>query len=272
LKRPKLLAPAAVALVLIAVAAALVAGTSSNHGRSRPAAPTAPDPSARLLPVRAPDPDGDAPWGIDLVRTHSGLLCAQVGRVMDGALGQIGIDGALGNDGRIQPYAANEFSDVTVPGTVGDNADCVATKETFSGIIDGLDRNAVDNPQGPTAIPRSDRREIAYGLLGPHALSITYRDGSATITQPVLRGLGAYLVVRTASQARFLGTTGAAPGSDYSDDLDPAGPTGFILAITYRYGATVCRDDGNQPIARCHLANHPLGSQRTPSQAGYRAG
>ena len=62
--------------------------------------------------------------------------------------------------------------------------------------------------------------------------------------------------------------TGAAPGSDYSNDLQPAGPTGFIVAITYRFGRTVCRDDGTNAVSRCHLPNYPLGNERTPSQNG----
>jgi hypothetical protein len=202
-----------------------------------------------------------------LVSANGGLLCAQVGRVSDGALGGLGVDGAFADDGRFHAFPQNSFPGGTVSGTVGDDSDCVAAKETFSGIIYGLDRNAIENPTGEGS-RLSDRREIAYGLLGPHALTITYTEGASRITHPVVRGLGAFLVVRTARQARYLGTTGAAPGSDYSDDLQPAGPTGFIQAITYRFGHTVCRDDGNQTIARCHLANHPLGTERTPSQNG----
>jgi hypothetical protein len=268
MRRFKLVAPAALVLLVLALVAVHGEGTSGEHRRSKAGSEKALETTVRLLALRAPDPGGGAPWGIGLLRTPGGLLCAQVGRVSDGALGELGVDGALENDERFHLFARNEFSEVTVPGTVGANADCVATKETFSAVIDGLDRNAIDNPQGQTTIPLSDRREIAYGLLGPHALSITYKNGVSTVNQPVLRGLGAYLVVRADRQARHLGMTGAAPGSDYSDDLAPAGPTGFILAITYRYGTTVCRDDGNQPIFRCHLPNHPLGAERTPSQDG----
>ena len=95
-----------------------------------------------------------------------------------------------------------------------------------------------------------------------------YKDGTATVRQPVLRSLGAFLVVRVAQERQYLGMTGAAPGSDYNDDLQPAGPTGFIEAIDYRYGKTDCRDDGNEAVARCHLSGYPLGNERTPSQMG----
>lgn len=260
------LVPIALAILGIAVLAACATDTSSD--RPRPgASPAKPPEPARLLPLRAPDPGGGLPWGLRLVRTHTGLLCAQVGRVRDGVLGQVGVDGAFADDGRFHALARNQFADVTAPGTVGDDANCVATKETFSGIIHGLDRNAVANP-GWGALPLSGRREIAYGLLGPHALEITYPVGARAVNVPVVRGFGAYLVVRAATQIRFLGMTGAAPGSDYSDDLQPASPTGFIAVVTYRFGKTVCRDDGDNAVVRCHLPNYPLGNERTPSQNG----
>jgi hypothetical protein len=260
---------AAVVPVALLIAALAGCGSGSSSDRSGTAtSPGKPVEPSRLLALRAPDPSGGLPWGLRLVRTHSGLLCAQVGRVKDGVLGQLGLDGAFGGDGRFHALAANEFAEVRAPGTVGDDANCVATKETFSGIIHGLDRNAVENPGATSTLSLAARREIAYGLLGPHALAISYRLGGRTVHLPVIRGLGAYLVVRAATEVHFLGMTGAAPGSDYSDDLQPAGPTGFIAAITYRFGRTVCRDDGNDAVARCHLPGHPLGNERTPSQDG----
>ncbi len=84
----------------------------------------------------------------------------------------------------------------------------------------------------------------------------------------MLRGVGAYLVVLPVRPNRQLGSVGAAPGSDYADDLEPAGLTGSLIEITYRYGRTICHDDGHEAIRRCHLADHPLGPERTPSQGG----
>ncbi len=243
------------------------AGTSGGPHHFQGASPPTTTTSERLLPLRVADPGGGAPWGMRLVRTRSGLLCAQVGRVEAGELGLLGIDGAFSDDARFHPLASQPFPEVTVPGTLGENAECVAPKETFSGIIDGLDRNAIANPEGEAGT-LSDRREIGFGLLGPHAISVTYEHGRRSITRPVVNGVGAFLVIRAARLRRYLGSAGAAPGSDYSDDLQPAGPTGFLEAITYRYGRTVCRDDGTNVLARCHLADHPLGAERTPSQKG----
>jgi hypothetical protein len=261
------MAPAALALILFALGSVLGARSSGDRGRSSSGTEALVATSVRLLALRVPDPDGGLPWGMRLVTTTRGLLCAQVGRVLHGELGQLGVDGAFDDDGRFHALAPDDLPEVLAPGSAGDDADCVAPKETFAAQIEGLDRNAVENPQGNT-IALTGRREISYGLLGPHALAVTYRSGSRTLTRPVLPGLGAYLVVLQAKRNRYLGSTGAAPGSDYADDLDPAGPTGALVSITYRYGRTVCHDDDNETIARCHLPDYPLGAQRTPSQSG----
>ena len=55
---------------------------------------------ARLLPLRAPDPAGGLPWGIRIVHTTRGLIRVQIGRVYDGQFGQLGVDGAVHDDGR----------------------------------------------------------------------------------------------------------------------------------------------------------------------------
>ncbi len=42
----------------------------------------------RLLPLRAPDPAGGLPWGMRIIHTTRNLICVQVGRVLDGQLGE----------------------------------------------------------------------------------------------------------------------------------------------------------------------------------------
>ena len=154
----------ALALVVLALLLALgltalvVAYAPAGSGSRRASKLSSPPPNAspgRLLPLRAADPGGGAPWGMRIVRTSDGLLCAQVGRVSHGALGQLGLDGAYGDDGRFHPVAQGEFAQVTITGSVGENAECVATKETFSGTIHGLDRNALENPQHDTSRSRT---------------------------------------------------------------------------------------------------------------------
>jgi hypothetical protein len=261
------IAPLALAPILLALVVLLGARSSGEQRRSSPGPEALVASSVHLLALRVPDPGGGAPWGMRLVATTRGLLCAQVGRVEHGVLGQLGVDGAFGNDGRFHALAPDDLPEVRTQGSAGDTTDCVAPEETFAGEIDGLDRNAVANPQDDT-IALAGRREISFGLLGPHALAVAYRDGARTLIRPVLRGLGAYLIVMPAKRNRYLGSSGAAPGGDYADDLQPAGPTGALVAITYRFGSTVCRDDDNDTIAHCRLHDRPLGPRRTPSQSG----
>lgn len=262
----RFLAPAVLALGLLVLVAVL--GGRSSRGARAPRTDSGAliARSTRLLPLRVPDPDGGPPWGVRLVSTTNGLLCAQVGRVVDGRLGQLGREGAFHDDGRFHPMAPDDLPEVRAPGTAGDGQ-CVAHEETFAGEIDGLERNALENPLGDTA-KLADRREISFGLLGPHALAITYRIAGETLTRPVLRGLGAYLLVTRSRPSRYLGSTGAAPGGDYADALEPAGPTGSLISITYRFGRTVCLDDDEDTVARCHLPGGPPGPEHTPSQGG----
>jgi hypothetical protein len=213
--------------------------------------------SDRLLPLRIPDPQGGLPWGMRLVRTTSGLLCLQVGRVAGAQLVQLGIDGAFANDGHRHPVSADALPRLGVPETV-DNTECIASDQTFAAEVDGLDRNALSDPSGG-APARDDRRLISFGLLGPHALAISYPSAHGTVTRPVLRGLGAYLVVSDLRPGRLPQAIGVAPGSDNPDNTGPAGLTGVLTAITYRYGRRTCVDNGHGAIDKlCGLPDHPL--------------
>jgi hypothetical protein len=49
--------------------------------------------SVQLADARVADPDGGPPWGVRTMRTATGNLCAQVGRLVDGRIGVIGFDG-----------------------------------------------------------------------------------------------------------------------------------------------------------------------------------
>ena len=78
--------------------------------RQGPATPNAgigvPAPGgSRLLALRTADPQGGPPWGMRLVHTTRGEICVQIGRLADGQLGQLGIDGAFHDDGRFHPLA-----------------------------------------------------------------------------------------------------------------------------------------------------------------------
>jgi hypothetical protein len=225
--------------------------------------------SSGLLPLRVPDPRGGLPWGIRLVHTTGGLVCLQVGRVAAGQLVQLGIDGAFADDGRSHPISVDALPRWGLPETVN-NAECVAPDETFAAEIDGLDRNALSDPLGDM-LPDGDRRLISFGMLGPHALAISYPSTHGVVTtRSVLRGLGAYLVVSDVRRGRRLEGIGVAPGSDNPDDTRPAGLTGVLTAITYRYGRRTCVDNGHDGIVKlCGLPGHPLhGWKPSPEEGG----
>jgi hypothetical protein len=104
----------------------------------------------------------------------------------------------------------------------------------------------------------ADRREISFGLLGVHSVSVTYREGSKTHTQPVLPGLGAYLIVQRYSSGRPLGSASETDGRDEPGNYSsPAGPNGALTAITYSYAGRSCVDRGNLRLASCGLSEVP---------------
>jgi hypothetical protein len=99
--------------------------------------------------------------------------------------------------------------------------------------------------------PKRDLRAIYYGLLGPHALSITYATNAGIKTSAVSAGTGAYLIVRRAGHA-FHGGVGTAFVGEATAHAVFSEPIGVVSAITYRFGALVCSDGRGVPLStRC---------------------
>lgn len=250
------------AISAIALAATGVILTGSPvHPMSRPLASAGDgipvQGGSRLLPLRIADPAGGLPWGIRITHTTRGLICVQVGRVYHGRLGQLGVDGAFANDGRFHPLPADALPDVlgNFQGLLSGN--CAAPEETYSGDIVGLYLSAANNP--PNGGIMQDRREISFGLLGSHALSITYRSGSEIRSQPVLPGLGAYLLVQRYTSGRHLGGISETDGRDEPANYSaPAAPNGALTSITYNYAGKRCVDTGDGiRLASCGLSEVP---------------
>ena len=70
--------------------------------------------TARLLPLRVPDPAGGPPWGLRMVTTSRGLACLQLGRVVGDQLGVLR-QGIARNDGRFHPLPVATASTPTHP-------------------------------------------------------------------------------------------------------------------------------------------------------------
>ncbi len=212
---------------------------------------------ARLLPLRAPDPAGGLPWGMRIIHTTRGLICVQIGRVYDDRLGQFGVDDAFHDDGRFHPLPTD-----ALPGDIANVAgwmagNCSSPGATYAGDSVGLELSAAPGPRPGAGVP-ADRREISFGLLGVHAVSITFREGSKTRTQSVLPGLGAYLIVQRYTSGRPLGSVSETDGRDEPGNYSgPAGPNGALTAITYDYAGRSCVDRGNLRLASCGLSEVP---------------
>lgn len=256
----------ALALVLATTAITLAATgvilTGSPVGTARAPIATAGEGipvagGARLLPLRAPDPAGGLPWGMRIIHTTRGLVCVQIGRVYDNQLGQLGVDGAFHNDGRFHPLPTDALPDVLANAAGWMAGNCSSPGDIYAGDSVGLELSAATSPHQGAGVP-ADRREISFGLLGVHSVSVTYREGSQTRTQPVLPGLGAYLIVQRYSSGRPLGSASETDGRDEPGNYSsPAGPNGALTAITYSYAGRSCVDRGNLRLASCGLSEVP---------------
>jgi hypothetical protein len=206
-----------------------------------------------------------------VVETSRGLVCAQVGRIDNGQLGELGIDGAFNDDGLFHPFPAGVVQSFpggsTEDGTEIEGGTCTlagsaAWGSAVAAELWGVDRNAAfadrhfssKSPQG---------RDISYGLLGPHALSVSYSEGSSQHSEAVVPGVGAYLIVQAAAPDSGHEGSGEAPGTQ----IPGAGPgaVGAVTSITYAQNGTTCengydaRDGAKVPVAHsCPPAGAPV--------------
>jgi hypothetical protein len=103
----------------------------------------------------------------------------------------------------------------------------------------GVDRNAAPS-RGHALLPASQGRDISYGLLGPSATSVTYREGSALRSEPVVPGVGAYLVVQRAAPGSGHEGSGEAPGTQTPGE--GPGTDGALTTITYSVNGATCEN------------------------------
>ncbi len=202
---------------------------------------------SQLLAPRAADPEGGPPWGLQLVHTTRGEMCLQVGRVQNGELGQLGIDGAFDDDGRFHPLTADILPNYA---NGYGQISCVLDGQVQLGASAGMDRSAEAGilPRKIKPTP-ADLRSVAFGVLGPHAVSVSYRQGGRTVTEPVSPGTGAFIIVQpVTSVPRLLGPPGWDSGwvSAHSVGVFPTAP---LTAITFRFGGSTCSVGHEAPVA-----------------------
>jgi hypothetical protein len=269
----------AVAFVLAGGAIAAAATGVLNGSpvkRQWPATPNAgigvPAPGgSRLLALRAADPQGGLPWGMRLVHTTRGEICVQIGRLDDGQLGQLGIDGAFHDDGRFHPLAPDILPEYSDSGDVSCN---VAHSIAIGGWPSG-DRSAAPNgPEETSFKPTAkDLRLISWGLLGPYAVSITYRTAARVRTRPVAPGTGAYLIVSAVSHVpHSIGgggeLVGRTSGHGVAAGFRPGGVGSSVIAATFRFGSFICSIGHGAPVAtRCPRPRQTPSSRFAPTRS-----
>jgi hypothetical protein len=267
LRLPALALLALLGTTTIALAASGVILTGSSvptNGRLRPnygvGVPTR--GGSELLPLRAPDPAGGLPWGMRIVRTTRGYLCVQIGRVQDGMLGELGIDGAFHDDGRFHPLPVDALGmqqafgvSCELHGQSGFSAAIVGLEPSDVGLEPSAASNASAN------VARAALREVSFGLLGEHARKIVYHSEDGVKTVEVLPGVGAYLIVQRATHGGQLGEASASP----APEGDPVDPDGTLTAITYSYGKRTCEVIGHgNALSACGFSEGPLEAKPLP--------
>ncbi|HWW89168.1 MAG TPA: hypothetical protein VNY35_00140 [Solirubrobacteraceae bacterium] len=208
-----------------------------------------PTPGAsRLLPLRVPDPEGGPPWGMRIVSTTRGEVCVQIGRIQHAQLGELGIDGVFHDDGRFHPMSADVLPETSRIGTSLSNNDatesvsCHLAGQAVAGEHLGVGRSAGGANGHVQSIARRELRNLAYGLLGPAAVSVSYHDGNTPHTALVLAPIGAYLIVQRAAPAEQVASGQEGLGTE--GDLPPSPP---LTAITYRIDGKLCRRGPVEP-------------------------
>ena len=246
-------------------------------------------PSTAKIVAQAPDPDGGLPWGLRTVRTTRGQICLDVGRVQNGTLGALGTDGAWANDHRFHPTPIGGgqgglsgfcwVTDVRGDAFLNVTSDDTIANGATQGLVDGgahgkaahtllcpaTNRAGEQQFNLAKPCPPGVLRELAYGVLGPDAVSITYigPDGQR-VTERTTGPEGAYLIVARHPAAKC--TLPAHPHGLSCPALGSYGPAlaaGVITEVTYR-GGRVCQLPAPRADGLVRQATCPLVGYRAP--------
>lgn len=264
---------AALTLLVGAAVALAISGVFAPGSAVRPATKPVPGagtgvplPGRSRLLAQASDPEGGPPWGLRLVHTTRGLECIQLGRVENGQLGVLGIDGAFGDDGRFHALP---------PGLLGRGRDVQAFVTCFApgqhmtmeaglslsgawGVV--VRRPGLGRRRGHvTAGDPATSRWISFGLLGPRAVSVSYPSDGRVHTQAVAAGAGAYLIALANPKPNTIGGGGGASGEGLLS------PQGAVSLIAYRVRGVLCGT--SNPSSHGPLGGRGLA--HCPRPAGY---
>lgn len=247
--------------------------------------------SIKLGDVVARDPAGGPPWALRFVRTSRGYGCVQVGRLVRGKLGMLGLDGAFANDGQFHELRADDltrgqcrpidangrtFIAVSQPAVSRSASDAgcktVATELPPATRLAKVPRrqrksleSAVKRPVRG-ACPRDGRRALYYGLLGPHVTELRHRVPDGPQIRSKAGEGGAYLFVDRAPAWVNGGSilSSDAKISETSININPLLQSfSGVSAITYDDGtACIVVADGGRD---CLPKGHELNRTRLPA-------
>jgi hypothetical protein len=264
----------AVALLLSGGAVALAATGVLNGSPVKPESQTSPlsgnglpvSRTATHLVLDAADPAGGLRWGMRVFHTTRRQVCLQVGRVQSDQLGVLGLDSAFSNDGRFHALP----TDALPPGYGGSSADveCVAAGQTLVFEDTNADRSAerllpeefrpMPQGRGRETPPARDLRTLSYGVLGSHAVSLTYRTPTGLRTVPVAGADGAFLIVEPAGFVKNPSLTGGSfTGHASAASVEVTLPvaiskSSIVTAATFKFGGKLCSQGSGAPVRnRC---------------------
>jgi hypothetical protein len=172
----------------------------------------------------------------------------QLGRVEAGVVGELGINGAFHNDGRFHPYSPNFVNGPPYCAIPDGAGHAFVNIQEWHVSVSGLANYAGCQTRPACRSGNlNDYRNVYYGLLGPDAISVSYRRADGTIaTARTIGPDGAYLLV-AADHSPTYGVTAA---WDVNLDLLRAPyPSQPIVSVTYRDGHT-CTLDAAHPACR----------------------
>ncbi|HEY4896257.1 MAG TPA: hypothetical protein VII01_09215 [Solirubrobacteraceae bacterium] len=272
-RRGGLALPIAIGALVLAAASAgaallLSSGETVAPAFVLPATPAAglgePVPqSLALLPMRVADAEGGPPWGMRVIRTTRGLLCLQAGRVVDGHLGALGTGYAFHGDKRFHPFLADDAISTDACPAVGASGTAFLPGPPVIVPVNGLplagenvsqsDEVHCDLPgqeNWGVRCPQSELRQVAVGLLGPHARSIEVGnpDGSSFTIDPY-GPEGAYLIVLPAQPNANASMSSGSYQSPFG--AVSSAPGGATLKVTYDNGVQ-CQIPITSPSQQCH--------------------
>lgn len=191
-----------------------------------------------------PDPQAGPPWALRAVHGTGSTICLQIGRLLPGR-GPIG-NRSFSSDPNLRHCASADahghaFLNVfarEVPAGNGPSATCQV---------------GVSQRRAPRC-RLTAYRNLAYGLLGPDAVAVSYAVNGHSVTKRTVGSDGAYLIVLPATaESCFLVRAGGRSCEGGSGETSTTAlQSGVITAVTYRDGHV------------CHLP--------APTSAGTPAG